>query len=72
MLNGISAGIQPKLFCNCEKSRIADLFRQYSYKMTFGTIFSNGSMSDIGEELINIYTYDENNKPGKYNIYSKF
>ncbi len=40
--------------------------------MTFGTIFSNGSMSDIGEELINIYTYDENNKPGKYNIYSKF
>lgn len=41
-----------------EKDKIIDILKQYPYKRTFGTIFSNGSLEGFGREVINIYIYN--------------
>lgn len=43
-----------------QKSNIISLFESYSYRRTFGTLFSDGSMSGTGDKLIYIFVYDGN------------
>lgn len=45
-----------------EKQKIIGLLNQYSYKRTFGTILSDGSLSGLGDEIVYIFIYNENNK----------
>ncbi len=45
-----------------EKSKITDIFTQCSYKRTFKTIFSDGSLKELSDRIVNIYIYDENNQ----------
>lgn len=45
-----------------EKSRIIDVLKQHSYKRTFRTFFSDGSLTELGDEMVSIYIYDETNK----------
>lgn len=40
--------------------RIIDSLQQYTYRRTPGTLFSDGSLSDLGEWLICIYIYRDN------------
>ena len=42
-----------------QKDSIFSLCNQYSYRRTFHTFFSDGSMSGLGNRLIQIYIYDE-------------
>ena len=41
-----------------QKSEMADLFQRYKYRRTFGTIFSDGSFADLGDKLVQIFTYE--------------
>lgn len=41
-----------------QKQDIVDLFQRYTYRRTPGTLFSDGSLSGMGDELINIYIYE--------------
>ena len=41
-----------------QRQDIEDLFQQYTYRRAPGTLFSDGSLSGIGDELINIYVYE--------------
>lgn len=43
---------------NAQKSEIADLFQRYKYRRTFGTIFSDGSFTGLGDKLVQIFTYE--------------
>lgn len=43
-----------------QKSSIIALFEQYTYRRTFGTLFSDGSLSDMGDQVLYIYVYDGN------------
>lgn len=43
-----------------QKNNIINLFQQYSYKRTFATAFSDGSLSGLGDELIHIFVYEDN------------
>lgn len=43
-----------------QTQRIIDSLRQYTYRRTPGTLFSDGSFSDFGEWLICIYIYRDN------------
>lgn len=38
---------------------ILDSLRRYKYRRTLGTLFSDGSLSDLGEKMICIYIYKE-------------
>lgn len=42
-----------------QKDRVLSLFQDYSYKRTFGTILSDGSLSGLGSDLVHIFTYKE-------------
>ncbi len=44
-----------------EKREITNLLKQYTYQRTFGTFFSDGSLTTPGNEAVNIYLYDKNN-----------
>lgn len=43
-----------------QKSSIITLLEQYTYRRTFGTLLSNGSLSDLGDKTLSIYVYDGN------------
>jgi len=43
-----------------QKSALLTVLEKYSYKRTFGTLFSNGSMSGIGNKMLSIYVFDDN------------
>ncbi len=42
-----------------QKSAILTVMEGYTYKRTFGTIFSDGSMTGIGKKMLSIYAFDE-------------
>ena len=42
-----------------QKNVILDLFEKYPYKRTFATLFSDGSMSGLGNKTLYIYMYDD-------------
>lgn len=41
-----------------QNSEILSLFDKYTYRRNLGTLFSDGSMSGLGKETLNIYVYD--------------
>lgn len=43
-----------------QKDAILSLFDKYTYRRTFGTPFSNGSISDLANKTLSIYVYDDN------------
>lgn len=42
-----------------QRQDIIDLFQQYTYRRTPGTLFSDGSLSGLGDEIINIFVYKD-------------
>lgn len=42
-----------------QKNDIISLFQNYSYRRTIFTAFSDGSMSDLGNIMVLIYTYED-------------
>ena len=42
-----------------QKNEILTLLEQYHYRRTWKTLFSDGSMSDMGEKMLSIYLYDD-------------
>lgn len=43
---------------DAQKSEIISLMEDYTYHRTFGTLFSDGSLTDLGDELLQIYFFD--------------
>ena len=43
-----------------QKNAILSLLDKYTYRRTVGTLFSNGSTSDLGNKTFSIYVYDNN------------
>ena len=42
-----------------QKSVILILLEKYTYKRTLGTLFSDGSISELGDKTLYIYVYDD-------------
>ena len=42
-----------------QKSTILALLDKYTYRRTIGTLFSNGSTSDLGDKTLSVYVYDD-------------
>lgn len=42
-----------------QKSAILTLLEKYTYRRTFGTLFSDGSISGLGDQTLSIYVYDD-------------
>ena len=42
-----------------QKSAILTLLEKYTYRRTFGTLFSDGSISGLGDKTLSIYVYDD-------------
>lgn len=42
-----------------QKGNILAFFHKYSYRRTFGTLFSDGSMTGLGDRFIYIYVYED-------------
>ena len=42
-----------------QKSAILTLLEKYTYRRTFGTLFSNGTMSGIGNKMLSIYVFND-------------
>lgn len=42
-----------------QKGNILSLFDKYTYKRTFGTLFSDGSISGSEQNILYIYVYDD-------------
>lgn len=42
-----------------QKRGILNLLEKYTYRRTFGTLFSDGSMSGLGDKMLSIYVYDD-------------
>lgn len=47
-----------------QQSAIIELLEQYTYRRTFGTLFSDGSTSDLGDETLSIYVYNDTSLVG--------
>lgn len=43
-----------------QKREIISLMDEYAYTRTFGTVFSDGSLSGLGDKMVNISIYEEN------------
>lgn len=43
-----------------QSSDILDILDNYTYRRTFGTLFSSKSISNLGEKMLAIYVYDDN------------
>ena len=43
-----------------QKNAILALLEKYDYRRTFGTLFSDGSLTDIGKKTLTICVYDDN------------
>ncbi len=44
---------------NMHKQELTTLLSQHFYNRTTGTLFSDGSMNDFGDELLHIFVYEE-------------
>lgn len=42
-----------------QKLNMIELFQQYTYKRSLATPFSDGSLSELGEELIYVFVYED-------------
>lgn len=42
-----------------QKNTILALLDKYTYRRTIGTLFSNGSTSDLGDKTLSVYVYDD-------------
>lgn len=42
-----------------QKSAILTLLEKYNYRRTFDTLFSDGSISGLGDKTLSIYVYDD-------------
>ena len=42
-----------------QKSAILTLLEKYTYRRTFATLFSDGSISGLGDKTLSIYVYDD-------------
>ena len=42
-----------------QKREILTVLEKYNYRRNFKTLFSDGSISDIGDKLLHIYVYEE-------------
>lgn len=42
-----------------QKSAILALLDKYTYRRTFGTLFSDGSISGLGGKTLSVYVYDD-------------
>lgn len=42
-----------------QKRDILNLLEKYTYRRTFRTLFSDGSISGLGDEMLSIYVYDD-------------
>ena len=43
-----------------QSSAILNILENYTYRRTFGTLFSSNSISNLGEKMLTIYVYDDN------------
>ena len=43
-----------------QSSAILNVLENYTYRRTFGTLFSSNSISNLGEKMLTIYVYDDN------------
>ena len=43
-----------------QKNAILSLLEKYDYRRTFGTLFTDGSLTDLGEKALNICVHDDN------------
>ena len=43
-----------------QKNVLLPILEKYAYRRTFGTLFSNGSMSGTGNKMLTIYVFDTN------------
>lgn len=41
-----------------QKNNMISLFGEYHYNRTFGTVFSDGSLTGLGDELVQIFVYE--------------
>lgn len=41
-----------------QKSAILTVLENYTYRRTFGTLFSDGFLSDFGDAMLSIYGYE--------------
>ncbi len=48
-----------------QECAILTLFEKYTYRRTFGTLFSNGSMSGLGDKMLSIYVLGDNTSGGE-------
>lgn len=42
-----------------QQNGIIRLFENYSYRRTFNTVFTDGSLSDLGDELLHVFIYKD-------------
>lgn len=42
-----------------QKHSILNLLEKYTYRRTLSTLFSDGSMSGLGDKMLSIYVYDD-------------
>ena len=42
-----------------QTQHIIDSLQQYTYRRTPGTLFSDGSLSDLGDELLHVFIYKD-------------
>ena len=43
-----------------QKNTLLPVLEKYTYRRTFGTLFSNGSISGTGNKMLSIYVFDDN------------
>lgn len=42
-----------------QKHSIINVLKKYTYRRTFGTPFSDGSISELGDKMLSVYVYDD-------------
>lgn len=51
--------VEYKDITEAQKSAIFTVFEKYTYRRTFGTLFSNGSISGTGSKMLSIYMFGD-------------
>lgn len=67
------AYIDPIIYQNItteQNEDVLSLLDTYTYKRRLGTLFSDGSMSELGDKTLNIYMYDDTSLAGNILISS--
>lgn len=52
---------EPNTLTDAQKEELVALIDGYSYRRTFGTLFSDGSMEGTGDRVVHIFLYDDQN-----------